>query len=485
MSPHALAPRELVRRRRTASGFTLVELTVAMVAGLVVALGIMALSREATRTFHEEVRGAAAEAQLRTAADRLRADLQRAAFMSTANIMADPQIAKSPAATSNVSYIKNAKAMAGLMRLASISYGPNGKPGDSFTLNSLSLSAQQSPALTPDLVEIGGNMTTTEQFEVQNICTQPTGACAAASASCTRILLSPLSGAVYRVGVGSTSASDAMRYLFQPVPSGMTNQFIVRLVDTTGHTQYLATCAGAAPAGLTGSGFTQPYVDIDTSSTPIQSAVSTGTQGGAQGYCVGCSVNPVQIVRWEITSATLEGTNQPQYAAALDNMSTSYGNIDVTKYDLMRTYVDATGAPVYATSELVAEYAVDLKLALSVDTTPLGDQKPTITTLTFDDATNNGNWAYDVSAKNPPPANAGPQRIRSARVLVVTRAALPDRTVNVPLANFGKEEFLYRYCVAPPCLASGAKTNDQTLHWARTRTFTLEVALPNQAKEFY
>ena len=44
------------RRRTSRSGFTLIELTVALVAGLIVALGIMALSREATRTFHDEVR---------------------------------------------------------------------------------------------------------------------------------------------------------------------------------------------------------------------------------------------------------------------------------------------------------------------------------------------------------------------------------------------------------------------------------------------
>jgi hypothetical protein len=472
MSPHARA------KRRPASGFTLVELTVAMLAGLVVALGIMALSREATRTFHEEVRGGAAEAQLRTATDRLRADLQRAAFMSTPNIMADPMIAKSPSAASNVSYVTNAGAMAGLARLASISLGASG-PGGSLALNTLSLSGQQPTPLAPDLLEIGGNMTTTEQFEVQVL--------VPSAGTCTQILLSPLSGAIYRVGLGTQAASDTMRNLFQPIPAGLTNQFIVRLVDTTGHTQYLATCKMAAAAGLQSGpqgGFSQPYVWVDTANTPIQSAASTSTQGGAQGYCIGCSVNPVQIVRWEITSATLEQANQPQYVAALDNLSTSYGSVDVTKYDLMRTYVDATGTPVYATSELVAEYAVDFKLAFSVDTTVLGDQKPAITTLAFDDA-NNGNWAYDVSTKNPPPANVGPQRIRSVRVRLVTRAAMADRTVNVSLANFGNQEFLYRYCVAAPCNQAGATANDQTLHWARTRTITTEVSLPNQAREFF
>ena len=42
--------------RGSRSGFTLVELTVSLVAGLIVALGIVGLSRSATKTFNEEIR---------------------------------------------------------------------------------------------------------------------------------------------------------------------------------------------------------------------------------------------------------------------------------------------------------------------------------------------------------------------------------------------------------------------------------------------
>ena len=84
------------RRPGAQSGFTMIELTVALLAGLIVATGIVALSREATNTFHEEARSSAAEAALRGAIDRLRADIQRAGFMSTGNITLDPMIAKAP-----------------------------------------------------------------------------------------------------------------------------------------------------------------------------------------------------------------------------------------------------------------------------------------------------------------------------------------------------------------------------------------------------
>ena len=42
------------------------------------------------------MRSSAAEANLRTAIDRLRADLGRAGYMSTGNIATDPLIAKAP-----------------------------------------------------------------------------------------------------------------------------------------------------------------------------------------------------------------------------------------------------------------------------------------------------------------------------------------------------------------------------------------------------
>jgi hypothetical protein len=448
------------------SGFTLIELTVSLVAGLIVAMGIMALSREATRTFNEEARGSAAEATLRSAIDRLRGDLARAAYMSTGNIMLDPMIAKAPGATN----IQNTGAgVPGIRHLASI----NLRTGGSVTSNGIPLSAQQAPALAPDSFDVAGNMTTAEQFEVQMI--------VPSTGTCTQILLSSASSAMYRIaatGMGTTAAQQELRNAFQPVPAAMTTQFMVRLVDTTGHTQYLATCPGANAAGFTG---TQPWVSIDTSNTPIQYASQTQTQGGVTGYCVGCIVNPVQIVRWEITTATKELTSQTQYATGLDNLPTTAA-LDPNKYDLMRTYVDATWQPVYATSELVAEYAVDLKLAFSVDKTTLGDQFPNIVTFAFDDTTDNALWGTDVSTVVPAVPNQGPERIRSARVRLVTRAAQPDRTVNVPVTNFGTQQFMYRYCVnaLPSC-----STNDQTLRWARARTVTAEVALPNPSQDYF
>jgi prepilin-type N-terminal cleavage/methylation domain-containing protein len=444
-----------MRRRR---GFTLVELTVALAAGLIVALGIVGLSKEATRTFHEEVRSSAAEAALRTAVDRLRADLQRAGSMSTGNIYSDPKIAKNPGWPSTVQNVP--AGMAGLRRLA----GFNLFDGGSYT-NTQTLSAVQSPALDPDAIEIGGNMASDEQYVV--IAWQPQG-------SCERLLLSTTSGAMVRLlAVGAAMAPVELRNQFQPVPSTLATQFIVRIVDETGHTQYVPTCNGeSAAASFSG---TQPYVDVDAAPFVTQSIA--GTNGGV-GQCGGrCTVNPVQIVRWELMSPTQEPA---QYVNGLDGLSTSPTTPDANKYDLMRTYVDAYGNPVPQTSEVVDEYAVDLDFAFTVDQGDATGQAPSLLSYAFDDS-RNATWAYDVSSKPPvAPGQPAPQRIRSIRVRLVTRASIPDRTVNIPVANYGSQDFLYRYCIVPPCA-----TQDDVLRWARTRTITTEVSIPNQQKDFY
>jgi hypothetical protein len=437
-------------------------------AGLIVAMGVVGLSREANNTFQEEARTSAAEAALRTAVDRLRSDLARAGYMSTGNILTDPAIAHAPGA-SNVAAIN--PNLAATINLAGIFMSSGG----SLATNTLAQSHKQDPgpALNPDLIQIAGNMTTAEQFDVEFITQALTG-------SCQRIYLSPNSPALFRIlgpgNVGTTELHNA----FAPTGAAGT-QFIVRLVDDTGRSQYLATCATGNVAGIDGTN--QPYVDVDQNSVanaanglPVLQANQTGTLGGVSGYAAGRAwVNPVQVVQWEITT---NGATDPEPAgavAALANQSMATG-ADPLKYDLMRSYVDATGALVPDTSEIVAEYAVDLSFAFTVDTGSAA--LPNVVSYAFDDAANN-------KACSDRPANlpvVSPGRIRSVRARVATRAALADRAANIPLApaNYGTQAFLYRYCVAASCT-----TSDGTMKWARTRTVTTEVALVNQARNYY
>jgi len=480
------------RARRGRRGFTLIELLIALLAGLIVAMGVVGLSRDATHTFHEEMRGSAAEAALRTAVDRLRGDLQRAGYMSTGNIILDPQIAHSLAAPSpaNLGNQLSPTTLAnGIGRLASIYRLAKGSYSKNLKGATTDLSALNGVA--PDLIDIGGNMTSSDQFPVQMISQSSNGAC-------TEILLSPTSPAMYRVFASGLQAPQTMHDIFQPIPDGDNNQFIVRLVDDTGHAQYLLTCgkswdgstggdagitgivggAGGGDGGTINVAGAQPYLWINTQETSIVTSAgkthSVGV-GGVSGYAAGVAwVNPVQMVQWEITAPT--GTpadpEPPQDQSILAGTPLAPTTADPTKFDLMRSYLDGvTGNPIPDTSEIVAEYAVDLAFAFSVDTS-VNNLLPNVVTYGFEDPTDNDKWAFPDVQTGGVAATTGPQRIRSVRARVVTRTSQTDRSVNIPVTNYGTQEFMYRYQI------------DAT-DYARARTIVTQVALPNQAKNFY
>jgi prepilin-type N-terminal cleavage/methylation domain-containing protein len=444
-----------LRGRHWQEGFTLIELTVALVAGLIVAMGIVGLSKEATNTFHEEVRNSAAEATLRTAMDRLRADLQRAGYMSTANIRWDTRIARAPAAVNNVANVP--AGMHGILRLAGIHL----LSGGSAAKTPLSTQQLPSPGLSPDAIEIGGNMTSAEQFEIQTIALAPIG-------TCMRLTLSATAPAMYRinaVGPSSSTASE-LNNVFQPFASSL-HQFIVRILDDTGRSQYLPTCPETPTAG----GATTPplWVDVDVSGGAILSPTNTQGLGGVTNIPAGRAwVNPVQIVRWEIMDAASE-PQQYQNALTMQSLSKSQ---DANKYDLVRSYVDAIGNVIPETTEIVAEYAVDLKFAFSVESgTPL---VPAVKTLAFEDKMQS--YADNVETV----ATTQPELIRIVRARVATRTAQADRTVNVAVNNYGSQVFIYRYCIT----AGGCGTAGP-LQWARVRTMTAEVSIPNQSGIFF
>ena len=468
-------------------GFTLIELTVSLAAGLIVAMAVVGLSREATTSFNEEIRTASAEAAARTAMDRLRADLQRASFMSTGNIMRDPKIAVIPG-TANVGNVARA-AFPGLARLA----GVHLLSGGSATKTPLSAAQNVAPPggstavkLNPDAIEIGGNFTSNDQFVVRNV-DPPAGAC-------QTVWLSTDSPPIYAIMATGASAAKNFQNAFQPVlspPSGggappPNYQYLARISDDTGHFQYVVTCPVATGGMVTTP--PSPFISISIT-TPILTTQQTGTTGGAGGLGVGrLTINPVQVVRWEITNAP---------PAALSGALNAGG--DPNKYDLVRSFVDATGNVVPESTEVVGEYAVDLKFAFTADsstdtTGASATVPPTLLINQFDDDTTNATWAPDVSTMVAGPYTVGPQRIRSVSVRLVTRASISDRDQNIApnpanpgTPNGNSEAFIMRYCAGLMSLddAGAAQLPDCTKipqSWARTRTFTTEVALPNQSR---
>jgi prepilin-type N-terminal cleavage/methylation domain-containing protein len=435
--------------RRRARGFTLVELMVAMTAGLIVSLAVVALSTQATTTFHEEGRTATAEMSLRTAIERIRGDLNRAAYMSTPNIQKDPLIAHAPDQPNIPT-----TSPAGIKLLSSIRL-IHPSPAKNLPLSVAN-------GLTPDTLEVSGNFTTTDSYVVRVL--DAGGGCGG-----QRLTLAIDSPAMWRV-LATPNPDATFEAMFQPVAGGA---FIVRVEDDTGHYQFVQTCTGKA-AGITGSGLAaSAYVDVATT-TPILSAADTKTQGGAVGLGVGrLSVNPVQTVRWEVRPIDTSQTRDNPYRELYLTATTDGGSS--AKYELFRTYVDAAGTLVDQT-ELVAEYAVDFKVAFSADLVDLTtDPNRVLTVYGMSDTALNEALADDVTVVRP----HGPERIRSVRFRLSTRSSIADRETALvaPAANLQQGDYPLRYCI----LEAGCTSNG----YARVRTTTTEVTLMNQARVFY
>jgi prepilin-type N-terminal cleavage/methylation domain-containing protein len=453
--------RAAARRRRGQSGFTLIELTVAMLAGLIVAMMLVQVSKEANNTFHEEVRASAAQMSLRVAMERLRNDLQRVAFMSTGNIIGDPNIAK-VLGGNNLSNL--ALPVPTIQRLAGIQLQYGG------SAPTAPLSLDPNNALLPDSIELGGNFSSPDEF-VGFMCPGMGGGCAGSF-----VCLEWNTPAMWRVRLSANPAQTLQTY-FNPSylnsnPSpGITN-YMARLTDDSGHYHYLLTCNGA---GTTTWGAAGAAVNI-AKNTNILTIKDTGPgHGGVAGLAAGrVVISPVEIVHWQIQTAGSLGVGPYNY-----NVTSP---ADPNEYVLTRSFVDAiSNLPDAATIEVVSEYAVDLKFAFTVDgqipvNSPAGTYPAGTNPFIFMplDSPLSAAWAPDLTGTAP--NDKGPHRIRSVRVRAAIRSAFADRTVNILPVPASGQPYMYRYYI--PGIVGG-------LQWARVRTGVTEASLPNQARMFW
>lgn len=431
------------RGRSREAGFTLIELLVSMVAGLAVALAVVALSRDATGTFHEEARTATAEMSLRLAMDRLRSDLQRAGYMATGNVQKDTLVPLDPTQQ------RVRTAIYGHVNLEGVHLIPNG------SLAKTPLSSVGANALSPDALEVTGNLTSTDQYVVRSV-SEGGSACGG-----QRLYLATDSAPMYRV-LSNTTPDTLLQNIFQPVAG---QKFLVRVADDLGRYEFLIGCA-TKTGGYDGA---NAYVDLDPAAS-----IDLTRYGFVDGRL---SVNPVQTVRWEIRP--LDAATYPMYAALAGD-----GGTDGERYNLIRSYVDITTGEPFAPDvtidgsapEVVAEYAVDLKFAFSADTgNYLGTvPDPKIETWAFGDSKND-----DLTKLPPSAATAKPQRARSVRVRVSTRAALADRSLDLRLPQ---NAYTIRYCIDS---VTGCAGTSEESRYARVRTVTTEVSFTNLAKAFY
>lgn len=438
-----------LRRRRARHGFTLVELMISLVMGLLVTLAAVGLARTATNTFHEQARLSLTEMGVRSGAERLRQDLMRVSYMSTGNIALDPKVARradwmSAAQRARYPYLTN---------LQGIRVFVGGSKAG--TEGSTELKLATGNGLNPDVLEITGNLTTDDAY-IGTIAMG--GACPAGGGQVVLIDPRADSASYMLVGGGDAGAASvlaAARSAFLPADD---RQFLAQVTDAMGCKHYAPVCAvtlegemiGVHLVGDGGRAVLYSHSVHDAYENPPGLAASCGASEGGK-----VSIAPVARVRWALTPST----------ALLAG-----GDASGPKFDLTRQLLDVEGAPV-GEAEIVAEYAVDLKFALTLwDPTTAATSAPAVEVLDFDDAA-----ANDLVASTSVSGMRGPQHVRSVRFRLATRASTPDRSVDLPTAP--GRPYMSRYCIDGE-LSSCTR-------FARVRTIMGEVALQNQARMFY
>jgi len=413
----------LQRQRASQRGFTLLELLVASVAGLFVVLAAFMLSRGATRLFASEGRVGNSQLNLRLGIDRLRQDLDRAAYMTTANIKQDPDSCPDPAS------------LAFPVRLQSIYYQQG----------SLSTAGTETPAsaangLTPDKITISGNFSTTDSYLAATI--EPS------SSGGHEITLQMNFGSTARLmAAGETGSADAaLKAVFAPGR-------MLRIRNDLGSSQYVV----IQNAAINGAGRPVIYIANTPQYTTISGA-SVVKRCGARGMCLGCEINPVQMVRYEVRSLATDAKFGWAYAGEAGGVG------DKDKYDLVRSELRPDGTVLPDSEEIVAEYAVDLGFAFGVDASPQMSPgnpyvEPNILNLAFGNA-ENARWGGDVLSGD---TSVRPQRIRTVRYRLTTRTRFGDYNAATDDGGPG----LGRYKLG-------------TDRYARARTITGEVSLTNQ-----
>ncbi|WP_437870497.1 PilW family protein [Sorangium sp. So ce363] len=440
--------RRTTRPRARASGqrgFTLVELLVAMAAGLIVSLAAFLLSKNATRFFQNEARASASHLAATLGMNRLTADLQRAAYLSSPNILNDPEVCQVPASP------------VGLRRLAGISIL---RQGSEF-LHATELNQSIANGLHPDSIIIGGSLNSTELFEFRKISDE---------SGDWVVELNPNSSAVQRTLARAQGGGQSLTQIFAP------HRFLRIMVR--GQEKFLYGVIDQV--NVIGNPPTQ--IDITLRADPglptlVGLADCGVTPGGSTGD--GGWVNVVSRVRYDIRSLVGKGTAYDPLVAPVTPALTG----DNGRTELVRVELDEEDQEIPGTLELIAEYAVDLKFGISTATegTVPGVTNPQITRFPIT-AIDNASVYTNAAANDQP--GAMPQRVRAVQVRLSTRTRAPDRDVGLPVP-VGPDGRRLRFLI--PGIAAGANTYGNTAPsgsppvYARMRTLYADIALPNQA----
>ncbi len=433
-------------RRRHGRGFTLVELMISLVMGLIVALAAVALAKAATTTFHEQARSSITEMGVRSGAERLRQDLTRVSFMSTPYIQKDNTVA-------HVVHGPNAR-FASFDQLQGIRINVGGSKanmdvGQKLTENNM---------LAPDSIDITGNMTTDDIYHG----TITSGGDCAGQV----VTLDPQADAAVWWLIGPDSPDGGAYTAFQPVAGA---SFIARVTDANGCHHFVPVC-GVNVDRTSGRPLARISLRVDGDSRGVLYAVNGASYsvdnscGASEGGDV--AIAPVHRVRWELRPSP----------PGLDNAPPNHGN----KFDLTRAFLDSANA-VVGNYEIVTEYAIDLKFGIVAHNPQQAALNQPAETI-FDLDSDQGGGEISKAINSTVDGGIGPQHIRSVRFRLATRTSIPDREADMQVSTTPRSAtnpYTVRYCMQDVLAGPGCTS------WARVRTIVSEVALHNQARVFF
>jgi prepilin-type N-terminal cleavage/methylation domain-containing protein len=372
---------------RAQRGFTLVELMVAMVAGLFVSMAVFTLAKHASAFAMRQSRVADATLQSLVGFERLKADIARAGFLSTPNVARDPTVCRD--GMDDPSY------PAWLKRIQSV-YIEDASDASTESTNS---------GLVPKSIVLAGSYDAMDLFVARNVTQDaaPVVFLSRNSLGMANIGYEPLTGAtalgrVFKAGRALRIADDA---------GGM--QF-ARITGVTGGENPTITLAAA------------PGVQFRASSL-----VRCGVRGHGNDF-----VNPVNFIRYDVRSLS---TGHPELAKMYRGGPTYEG----TRRELVREELDVDGTADASTLELIAEYVVDLNFSLLVAPT-------TTAPLTRIPSTALPTYAGNVEGL---PTGNGPQLIRAVHAWLSVRSQEADRASQLPYATTAPGPNLLRISVNP------------------------------------
>jgi prepilin-type N-terminal cleavage/methylation domain-containing protein len=372
-------------------GFTLIELMVAITAGLFVAISAFALARQGSRFFQQEARVANAQFSATLGFDRLRADIARAGFLTTANVQRDPFRCGSTATWSTP----------GMPSLAAIR----------ITQATPAVVQDSVNGLAPDQITMTGSYSTVENFPVRNV---------EITNGKYQVTLQQNNGGVTRANVGGDGGLGTV------FKAGR----VLRLLDATGRYEF-GIIDGAS---VNASGDSVISLRM---SPAIAFRKDLGATCGVEGFGIGMQANVVNTIRYEIRD--MKAADLPEYRPLYATSASAPG--DEKRYELVRVELDSGSNEMAGTVEIVAEYAVDLRFGLTVATT--GGADPILTEFPIGD-TKIYDYAFDVAGK---PTTPGPERIRAVRARLTVRSREGDRQSGLAAPAGSPPGTIFRYAM--------------------------------------